>query len=101
MSAAGPSQGRLHERGEAQARSARPRVLVAADTRLLRFARPYKEAARNFYRPIDAAVAAKYASQFAKVSLFNLSDYFGDWQKAQKAHFADGGSFDQIYRPGP
>jgi sulfate/thiosulfate-binding protein len=58
-------------------------------------------AARNFYRPIDAAVAAKYASQFAKVSLFNLSDYFGDWQKAQKAHFADGGSFDQIYRLGP
>jgi sulfate transport system substrate-binding protein len=58
-------------------------------------------AARNFYRPTDAAVAAKYANQFAKVSLFNLSEFFGDWQKAQKAHFADGGSFDQIYRPGP
>jgi sulfate transport system substrate-binding protein len=58
-------------------------------------------AAQNFYRPTDAAVAAKYAKQFAKVSLFNLSDYFGDWQKAQKTHFADGGSFDQIYRPGP
>jgi sulfate/thiosulfate-binding protein len=58
-------------------------------------------AARNFYRPTDAAVAVKYANQFAKVSLFNLSEFFGDWQKAQKAHFADGGSFDQIYRPGP
>ena len=58
-------------------------------------------AARNFYRPTDAAVATKYANQFAKVSLFNLSELFGDWQKAQKAHFADGGSFDQIYRPGP
>jgi sulfate/thiosulfate transport system substrate-binding protein len=58
-------------------------------------------AARNFYRPTDAAVAAKYANQFAKVSLFNLSEFFGDWQKAQKTHFADGGSFDQIYRPGP
>ena len=58
-------------------------------------------AARNFYRPTDAAVAAKYANQFAKVSLFNLTEFFGDWQKAQKTHFADGGSFDQIYRPGP
>jgi sulfate transport system substrate-binding protein len=58
-------------------------------------------AAQNFYRPTDAAVAAKYAKQFAKVSLFSLSDYFGDWRRAQKVHFADGGSFDQIYRPGP
>jgi sulfate transport system substrate-binding protein len=58
-------------------------------------------AAQNFYRPTDAAVAAKYAKQFAQVSLFSLSDYFGDWRRAQKAHFADGGSFDQIYRPSP
>ncbi len=47
MSAAGPSQGRLHERGEAKARSARPRVLAAADTWLLHLVCPYKEAARN------------------------------------------------------
>ena len=57
-------------------------------------------AARNYYRPTDAAVAKKYEKQFAKATLFNLKDYFGDWQKAQKTHFADGGTFDQIYKPG-
>ncbi len=56
-------------------------------------------AARHYYRPTQEAVAKKYDQQFAKVTLFALKDHFGDWQKAQKAHFADGGSFDQIYRP--
>jgi hypothetical protein len=46
MSAAGPPQGRLHERGEAQARSARPRVQAAADSVLLRWSRDCEEAAR-------------------------------------------------------
>ena len=57
-------------------------------------------AAKNYYRPTDAAVAKKYEKQFAKVTLFRLKDYFGDWQKAQKTHFADGGTFDAIYKPG-
>ncbi len=56
-------------------------------------------AARNYYRPTLEAVARKYDKQFEKVTLFQLKDYFGDWQKAQKAHFADGGSFDAIYKP--
>jgi sulfate transport system substrate-binding protein len=56
-------------------------------------------AARNFYRPTLDSVAKKYERQFAKVTLFPLKEYFGDWQQAQKAHFADGGSFDQIYKP--
>jgi sulfate/thiosulfate-binding protein len=54
-------------------------------------------AAKNFYRPIDAKVAAKYEKQFPKVSLITIDETFGGWQKAQKAHFADGGVFDQIY----
>jgi sulfate transport system substrate-binding protein len=54
-------------------------------------------AAKNFYRPIDEKVAAKYAKQFPKISLFTIQNVFGGWQKAQKAHFADGGVFDQIY----
>ena len=56
--------------------------------------------ARNHYRPRDEAVAAKYASNFAAVKLFTIDDAFGGWQKAQQTHFADGGSFDQIYKPG-
>jgi len=54
-------------------------------------------AARNFYRPVDATVAAKYARQFPKVNLFTIDEVFGGWAKAQKTHFADGGVFDQIY----
>ena len=56
-------------------------------------------AARNFYRPTLDSVAKKHDKQCEKVTLFQLKDYFGDWQKAQKAHFADGGSFDAIYKP--
>jgi sulfate/thiosulfate-binding protein len=57
-------------------------------------------AAKNFYRPTDQAVAAKYKSQFPEIPLVTIDDTFGGWQEAQKKHFADGGVFDQIYRPG-
>jgi len=54
-------------------------------------------AARNFYRPIDPKVAEKYARQFPKTAMFTIDEVFGGWAKAQKTHFADGGTFDQIY----
>ncbi|MCW5666802.1 MAG: sulfate ABC transporter substrate-binding protein [Piscinibacter sp.] len=54
-------------------------------------------AGQNYYRPIDPAAAAKYARQFPKVSLFTIDEVFGGWAKAQKTHFADGGTFDQVY----
>jgi sulfate/thiosulfate transport system substrate-binding protein len=56
--------------------------------------------AKNYYRPTSEKVAKKYAAQFPKVKLFTIDEVFGGWTKAQKAHFADGGSFDQIYQPG-
>ncbi|MBB5390940.1 MULTISPECIES: sulfate ABC transporter substrate-binding protein [unclassified Herbaspirillum] len=55
--------------------------------------------AKNYYRPIDPKIAAKYASQFPKLNLVTIDKDFGGWQKAQKAHFADGGTFDQLYVP--
>jgi sulfate transport system substrate-binding protein len=57
-------------------------------------------AARHHYRPRDQKIAARYASTFAPVQLFTIDQAFGGWQAAHKAHFADGGTFDQIYRPG-
>jgi sulfate/thiosulfate transport system substrate-binding protein len=54
-------------------------------------------AAKHFYRPRSARANQKYASQFAKLKLITIDEVFGGWQKAQKAHFADGGTFDQIY----
>jgi sulfate transport system substrate-binding protein len=56
--------------------------------------------ARHFYRPRNPQVAAKYANQFPKLSLITVDEVFGGWQKAQSAHFGDGGTFDQIYQPG-
>jgi sulfate transport system substrate-binding protein len=56
-------------------------------------------AARNFYRPRLEAVATRHTEVFPKVELFTIDDVFGGWKKAQKAHFDDGGTFDQIYQP--
>ncbi|MGC5789858.1 sulfate ABC transporter substrate-binding protein [Herbaspirillum huttiense] len=55
--------------------------------------------AKNYYRPIDPKIAAKYAAQFPKLNLVTIDKDFGGWQKAQKTHFADGGTFDQLYAP--
>ncbi len=55
-------------------------------------------AGKNFYRPaVSDKAKAKYASQFPKIKLFTIDEAFGGWEKADKEHFADGGSFDQIY----
>jgi len=56
-------------------------------------------AARNYYRPRLESVAARYADKFPKVNLFTIDEVFGGWQRAQKTHFADGGIFDQLYKP--
>ena len=55
-------------------------------------------AAKNFYRPRDAAVAAKYAKQFPKLELVTIDKDFGGWKTAQPKFFNDGGVFDQIYQ---
>ena len=56
-------------------------------------------AGRNFYRPTDATVAARYAKQFAKLTLVTIDEAFGGWPNATKTHFVDGATFDQIYLP--
>jgi sulfate transport system substrate-binding protein len=53
-------------------------------------------AGKHYYRPIDPKVAAKYSNQFSKVKLVTIDNTFGGWQKAQKTHFSDGGTFDEI-----
>lgn len=54
-------------------------------------------AGKNFYRTISEKAQAKYAKQLPKLPLFTIEQAFGGWEKADKDHFADGGSFDQIY----
>lgn len=53
-------------------------------------------AAKNYYRPRNADVAKKYKDAFPKLKLFTIDEVFGGWAKAQKDHFANGGTFDQI-----
>ncbi|KRB97709.1 sulfate transporter subunit [Hydrogenophaga sp. Root209] len=52
---------------------------------------------KHFYRPTSTKAQAKYAKQLPKLNLFKIEDAFGGWEQAAKVHFADGGSFDQIY----
>jgi sulfate transport system substrate-binding protein len=54
---------------------------------------------QNHYRPRSAEAAAKYASKFPKLPLVTIDGEFGGWRKAQAKFFADGGVFDQIYKP--
>ncbi|MUV14310.1 sulfate ABC transporter substrate-binding protein [Noviluteimonas gilva] len=57
--------------------------------------------ARHFYRPAQTAgVSPTALARFPKVPMVTIDSAFGGWKKAQQAHFADGGFFDRIYRPG-
>jgi sulfate transport system substrate-binding protein len=53
-------------------------------------------AAKHYYRPINAKIPTRLAHV---KKLYTIDKDFGGWQKAQKTHFADGGTFDQIYAP--
>ncbi|MFN0193589.1 MAG: sulfate ABC transporter substrate-binding protein [Aestuariivirga sp.] len=59
-----------------------------------------KLAAKHFFRPTDekAADPADLA-RFPKLQLVSIDADFGGWAEAQKKHFAEGGIFDQIYKP--
>jgi sulfate transport system substrate-binding protein len=56
-------------------------------------------AAQNYYRPRDKEIAEKYKDKFPDIKLVAVDGEFGGWAKAQETHFADGGTFDQIYQP--
>jgi sulfate/thiosulfate transport system substrate-binding protein len=56
-------------------------------------------AARNYYRPRDPTVAARYAERYPALKMVTIQD-FGGWDNAQATYFADGGLFDRIYTPG-
>lgn len=56
-------------------------------------------AAKHHFRPFEPKYAdPKLIEAFPKLDLISIND-FGGWTKAHAAHFADGGSFDQLYKP--
>lgn len=57
-------------------------------------------AAKHYYRPISPEHAdPEDIKRFPKLELLTIDRDFGGWQQAQKTHFSDGGTFDQIYQP--
>jgi sulfate/thiosulfate-binding protein len=76
------------------------RALAEAYLQYLYVAEGQAIAAKNFYRPRDTAALAAARASFPDLPLVTVDREFGGWQKAQQAHFADGGSFDRIYQPG-
>jgi sulfate/thiosulfate transport system substrate-binding protein len=76
------------------------RALAEAFLKTLYTASGQEIIARHFYRPRDPAISAKYKDKLPQLQLFTVDDVFGGWTKAQATHFADGGIFDEIYKPG-
>jgi sulfate/thiosulfate transport system substrate-binding protein len=54
---------------------------------------------KHHFRPREAKAAAKYAGAFKPIPMVTIDQAFGGWKKASAVHFADGGLFDQIYKP--
>ena len=55
-------------------------------------------AAKHHFRVRDPQIAARYRAEHPEIPLVTIDEAFGGWDKANAAHFADGGSFDRIYR---
>ena len=48
------------------------------------------------YRP-TSEIARKHANRFKSIRPVRIDDVSGGWARAQKTHFADNGTVDQIY----
>jgi sulfate/thiosulfate-binding protein len=55
--------------------------------------------ASDHYRPRRAAALSAHAADLPPVPVFTIYNVAGDWTQAQAKFFADGGVFDQIYKP--
>ncbi len=80
----------VHAHGTRQAAEAYLEFLYTAEAQEI--------AAKNYYRPQLAEVAAKHAAEFPNIELFTVDELLGGWKQAHATHFADGGTFDQIYQ---
>jgi sulfate/thiosulfate-binding protein len=77
------------------------RKAAEAYLQFLYTARGQQLAAKHHYRPaLPDLVPAAVLAQFPDVITVTIENAFGGWKKAQAVHFADGGTFDQIYSAG-
>ena len=73
------------------------RAVAEAYLKFLYTAEGQRIAAAHYYRPRDESALGEHADTFPKLELFTIDEVFGGWVRAQKEHFDDGGTFDQIY----
>jgi sulfate transport system substrate-binding protein len=78
----------------------RNRAAADAFLKFLYTPRAQEIEARHFYRPRDPAILAAHKADFPALPLATIDGDFGGWAKVEAMHFADGGIFDQIYKPG-
>lgn len=79
----------------------RTRRVAQAYLAFLYSARGQQLAAKHHYRPSrPELVSPQVLAQFEPITLVTIDKAFGGWANAQKTHFADGGYFDQMYKPG-
>ena len=55
--------------------------------------------AKHFYRPSNPKIQEEFKDRFPALDLVKIDDAFGGWHQAHQRFFADGGIFDQIYKP--
>jgi len=55
--------------------------------------------AKNFYRPTNPDVLAKYRAQFPELTLFKVDAVAKSWDDASAKYFSDGALFDSFYKP--
>jgi sulfate transport system substrate-binding protein len=76
------------------------RAIAQAYLEFLYTAQAQEIEAKNYYRPRNPRILAKYRNVFPNIALSTVDAAFGGWDKAQATHFGNGGVFDQIYQPG-
>ena len=54
-------------------------------------------AGKNFNRRLSPKAQTQSVPQLPELTLFTIEQAFGGWAQPDKAHFANGARFDQIY----
>jgi sulfate/thiosulfate transport system substrate-binding protein len=55
---------------------------------------------KHHFRPLATADLPKNLTQkFVSLPMQTIDEHFGGWTKANAVHFAEGGTFDQLYKP--
>ncbi len=52
--------------------------------------------AKNYYRPSNPEILAKYENVFKPVEMFTIGEVFGSWRDVQQQHFNNDAEFDKM-----